>query len=126
MLFAIVASLSSCSVYMAAHQASQKDLSVLRPGTPRSAVIASLGRPKSSRLIELQRIDLFEFTQGYTKEVKVGRAFVHGTADLATGGLWELAGTPAEAVFSGKKMSFQITYDNRDCVEIVNRVKIED
>jgi hypothetical protein len=115
-----------CSVIMAAHQPSKKNLTVLRPGTPRSEVLAELGRPKSTRLIDLHRTDHFEFTQGYSKEVKVGRAFAHGTIDLATSGLWELAGTPAEAIFSGKRMSFEVTYDDLDHVLSVQRLQSED
>jgi hypothetical protein len=42
--------------------------------------------------------------------------------DLATGGVWEIAGTPTEAVFSGKKLSYEVTYDSSNKVIRVSRL----
>ncbi len=126
LLSALLLAVSGCSVFMAVHQPSKKNLAVLQPGTPRAELLAELGRPRSTRLIDLQRSDLFEFTQGYSKEAKVGRAFAHGTIDLATSGLWELAGTPTEAIFSGKRMSFEVTYDDQDRVLFVRSIEVRD
>ncbi len=67
-------------------------------------------------------MDLFAITQGYSKEAKAGRAFAHGAADVVTGGIWELAGTPTEAVFSGKSISYEITYDSFERVARVVRL----
>jgi hypothetical protein len=114
--------LSSCSVFIAANQPGKKDLSILVAGTPRSRILSEFGQPISSRLVGNRRIDLFSFTQGYSKEAKAGRAFAHGAADVVTGGIWELAGTPTEVVFSGKKLSFEVTYDFSDRVERVVRL----
>lgn len=47
----------------------------------------------------------------------MGRAFWHGAADVATVGLWELFGTPAESVFNGKKMSYELIFDENDQLE---------
>jgi hypothetical protein len=107
---------------MAANQPDLRDLSVLTAGTRRQAIIAELGQPVTSRLVGMNRVDLFTFTQGYSKEAKVGRAFAHGTLDVATGGVWEIAGTPTEAVFSGKKLSYEVTYDRLDRVLRVVRL----
>lgn len=114
--------LPACSVFMAAHQPPRKDVDVLTVGTKRNEVIAELGQPLSSRLVGYNRVDLFSFTQGYSKEARVGRAFAHGTMDLATGGVWEIAGTPTEALFSGKKLSYEVTYDASDKILRVTRL----
>jgi hypothetical protein len=114
--------LGGCSVFMAAEQPEKRDLSVLTAGTKRSDIIDELGQPLTSRLVGLKRVDLFTFIQGYSKEAKVGRAFAHGTLDVATGGIWEIAGTPAEAMFSGKKLSYEVTYDRNDRVQRVERL----
>lgn len=118
----LVLGLSGCSVFMAANQPEKRDLSVLTSGTSRSEILAELGQPLTSRLVGMNRVDLFTFTQGYSKEAKVGRAFAHGTLDAATGGVWEIAGTPTEAVFSGKKLSYEVTYDRGDRVQRVVRL----
>ncbi len=114
--------LSGCSVFMAANQPDKKDLSVLTAGTPRARLLEEFGQPVSSRLQGEKRIDLFSFVQGYSKEAKVGRAFGHGVGDIATVGLWEFAGTSAETVFDGKKLSFEVTYNRSDFVERVVRL----
>jgi len=48
--------------------------------------------------------------------VKAARAFFHGAADVFTFGLWEVIGTPAEAIFSGSKMKVEVVYDAEDRV----------
>jgi hypothetical protein len=107
---------------MAANQPEKRDLSILTAGTKRSEIVAEFGQPLSSRLVGLNRVDLFSFTQGYSKEARVGRAFAHGSLDVATGGVWEVAGTPTEVVFSGKKLSYEVTYDRYDRVQRVVRI----
>ncbi len=121
-VLALAAALSGCSVFMAANQPEQKDLTILTAGTTRNRILTEFGQPVSSRLVNMNRVDLFSFTQGYSKEARVGRAFAHGTMDVATGGVWEVAGTPTEAVFSGKKLSYEVTYDRYDRVMRVVRL----
>lgn len=111
-----------CSVFMAANQPDKKDLGLLTMGTPRNTILQEFGQPLSSRLAGMNRVDLFTFTQGYSKEAKVGRAFAHGTLDVATSGVWEIAGTPTEALFSGKKLSYEVTYDRNDRIQRVVRL----
>lgn len=117
-----VGATTGCSVFLAATQPPRKNLSLLAPGTSRAALISEFGVPTHSRLVDLKRIDIFTFTQGYTKESRAGRAIAHGTADVITGGLWELAGTPTEMIFSGDKVSFEVAYDSRDRVLRVSRL----
>jgi len=112
----VLTTFPACSVFLAANQPDKKNLSVLVAGTPRARILAEFGQPVSSRLVDNRRIDLFSITQGYSKEAKAGRAFAHGVGDIATVGMWELAGTPTEVVFSGKKLSYEVTYDYFDRV----------
>jgi hypothetical protein len=120
----IVASLfSGCAVYMAAHQPDVKDLNVLSVGQPRARLIAELGPPVSTYTTNGVRTDIFSFTQGYSGGAKAGRAVLHGAADVATLGLWEVVGTPTEGYFSGTQLSAQVTYDAQDRVTAVVPLK---
>lgn len=110
---------AGCSVFMAAKQPPKKDLSILSVGTPRGLLLTEFGQPVASSTRDEKRVDLFSFTQGYSKPAKAGRALFHGAADVFTLGLWEVIGTPTEAVFDGTKMSLEVTYDEDDRVESV-------
>lgn len=115
--------LSGCSVYMAANQPSQKDLSLLSKGQPRAKLLAEFGTPIHTEMKDGQRKDIFTFTQGYNGGVKVGRAVLHGVADVATLGLWEAVGTPAEGYMNGTQLSAEVTYDAQDVVALVVPLK---
>jgi len=114
---------TGCSVFMAAKQPPKKNLGVLKEGTPRSLLLAEFGQPVATETKEGKKVDVFSFTQGYSKGAKVGRAAFHGAADVFTLGLWEVVGTPTEAAFDGKKMSFEVTYDASDKVEKVTTLQ---
>jgi hypothetical protein len=114
--------LSGCAVTMAIEQPEKKDLSLFAPGTHRKQLIAEFGMPKTSKLVGFQRIDVFTFIQGYSRAARAGRALAHGAADVATGMLWEVAGTPAEVVMSGEKLSYEVLYDERDRVIRVGQI----
>ena len=114
---------TGCSAVMAAKQPPKKDLSVFAAGMPRSAILAEIGAPISSEAKESKRIDVYSFNQGYSTANRVSRTLFHGLADVATLGLWEVIGTPAEATFGGKKTAFEITYDNNDRVEGIVRLQ---
>lgn len=119
---AVCISTCGCSVFLAATQPPRKNIALLAPGTSRAALIAEFGTPSRSRLVDWKRVDIFTFTQGYSRESRAGRAIAHGTADVLTGGLWELAGTPTEMIFSGDKISYEVTYDSTDHVARVARL----
>jgi len=122
-LIALSASVcSGCSVYMAANQPAAKNLALLKAGTPRTNLIAEYGPPISSETKNGTRHDIFKFTQGYSGEAKVGRALVHGAADVATLGLWEVVGTPVEGHFNGDEVSAEVMYDAQDRVTAVNPI----
>ncbi len=103
--------LAGCSVVMATKQPDKKDLSVLQTGNERSRVIAELGPPLYTEQKDGQTVDVFSFTQGFSKGMKAGRAVAHGAADVFTLGLWELAGTPIESAASGTQVKVKVTYD---------------
>lgn len=110
-----------CAVMKAASQPDKHNLSVMTPGVPRSEVIAELGAPINSETLPDGRIqDVHVFRQGYSKPVRIGRVLFHGAADLATGFLWELAGTPIEMIANGTPIKAVVTYDQSRLVASVN------
>lgn len=119
--------LSGCAAVKAARQPDKKNLGVLRDGTPRTHVIAELNaptytRPRPDGTLE----DVFAFKQGYTKGAKMGRAFAHGAADVATGGLWEVIGIPTEIWADGTEVQVVVTYDKDEQVKYVQVIKGQD
>ena len=108
---------TGCSVVMASKQPTKKNTQMIQQGLSRSMVIAEFGAPVTSEYKNGKRHEIYTFTQGYSTISKVGRAFWHGAADVATIGLWELFGTPAETVFNGKKMSYELIFDENDLLE---------
>ena len=53
----------------------------------------------------------------------MSRTIGHGAADVLTFGLWEVVGTPTEAVFNGKRVVYEVTYDASDRIENVVALK---
>ena len=82
--------LSSCSVYMAAHQPGKKDMTAIKPGVHQSVVRTELGTPVWCGKENGCNIEIYRFTQGYSQGAKAGRAVFHGAADVLTLGLWEV------------------------------------
>ncbi len=99
---------------------------MLTPGTPRTRLICELGAPLWTEERDGATVDIFSFKQGYTKAVKAGRALVHGAADVATGGLWEVVGIPAESLADGKDVKVEVTYDDRRAVRSVDVIEGQD
>ncbi|WP_180117963.1 hypothetical protein [Acinetobacter sp. YH12096] len=108
---------TGCSVVMVSKQPSKKNTEMIQQGLSRNLVIAEFGAPITSEYKNGKRHEIYTFTQGYSTASKVGRAFWHGAADVATVGLWELFGTPAESVFNGKKMSYELIFDENGLLE---------
>ena len=122
-LACIALSATGCAVVMAAHQPSRKDTGLLTPGIPRNAVLAEIGAPIATETKEGKRVEVYSFVQGYSKGARVSRTIGHGTADVFTLGLWEVVGTPTEAVFNGKRVAYEVTYDSSDRIERVVPLK---
>ncbi len=118
-------SVSGCSVFMAAKQPEKKDISLLKEGVSRAVLISEFGAPVVSEYKNDKRFEIFKFVQGYSTGAKAGRAFFHGAASVATLGLWELVGTPAEITFNGDEMAFQVSYDENDLVDEVKLITKE-
>jgi len=97
---------------MATKGTKEKNLSVLKEGTPRSIVVAELGAPKSTE----ENTDIYEQCKG--DESSTGRAIGHGIMDVLTLGLWEAIGTPIEAAAGSDKECYRIKviYDENDKV----------
>ncbi|HVU88581.1 MAG TPA: hypothetical protein VHD36_14770 [Pirellulales bacterium] len=122
-LVAAAAFMPGCAAVKATQQPGKKDLSVLSKGMARTHVIAELGAPVWSDERDGDIVDVFAFKQGYTKGVKAGRALIHGAADVATFGLWEVVGIPAESLADGTDVRVEVHYDNRQVVRSVEVIK---
>lgn len=107
---------SGCAVYKTAAAPSQKDLTVLKPGTPRDRVIAELGSPVRTETIGNDRKDLFTFVQGYSRASKNSLAAVIAVEDIATLGAAELALQKSGEDYAGKKITVAVYYDASDVV----------
>jgi hypothetical protein len=101
---------TGCAATMAAHQPDFKDFSVLQPGTPRSRVVAELGQPIDTRPTDHGGVDVFAFTQGYSRANRTARALGHATGTIVTAGVWEIAGIPLEAWFDGTDVKMEVYY----------------
>ncbi len=125
LLVILTMQVSGCSVFMAAKQPEKKDISLLKEGVSRAVLISEFGAPVISEYKNDKRFEIFKFVQGYSTGAKAGRAFFHGAASVATLGLWELVGTPAEITFNGDEMAFQVSYDENDLVDEVKLITKE-
>ncbi|BCT66868.1 hypothetical protein [Nitrosospira sp. NRS527] len=114
---------SGCSVFMAIDQPDKKNVDLFRVGTPRSVLLGEFGAPAVSETRSGRKYEIFKFVQGYSTGAKAGRALVHGAADVATFGLWEVVGTPAEAIFSGDEMAYEVSYDQDNKIDEVTTLK---
>jgi len=113
--------LQSCSVGMALSGNKQRDISTFYHGSDRSFVHAKTGLPDSSfQDKEGKWIDTYLIVTG--DEPSAGRAIGHGALDVITLGLWEVIGTPIEAVAGSEEyQSFIIHYDKDNKIERVER-----
>src|SRR3990172_96958 len=106
--------LAGCSVGMALSGKPDPSLGAIRAGSPRGEVELQLGGPISSVThADGKRTDMYEYELG--NEPSTGRAIAWGILDVLTIGLWELAGTPIEAL-QGTKHRITIAYGPDDRV----------
>jgi len=116
-LFAFI--LNGCSVYMAAHQPSEKNVDLFKIGTPKSFLVAEFGQPTSTEMRDGKKYDIYRFTQGYSGGAKAGRAFAEGVADVFTLGIAEVITTPVETIADGNLVAYEVSYDKNDLVDQV-------
>jgi outer membrane protein assembly factor BamE (lipoprotein component of BamABCDE complex) len=109
--------LCSCSVGMALSGKKEPNLGAIAVGSTRGEVEMHLGSPTASTTLEDgTRVDIYEYELG--NEPSAGRAVGHGIMDVLTLGIWEVVGTPIEAV-QGEKKQITITYDKNNCVKSI-------
>ncbi|MBX3412755.1 MAG: hypothetical protein KF708_08710 [Pirellulales bacterium] len=125
LLCGLLACAGGCAAVKATQQPDKRDMKVLYRGVPRTHVIAELGAPVWSDVQQGQTVDVFAFKQGYTKANKAARALVHGAADVATFGLWEVVGIPAEAIADGTDVQLEVHYNPDQTVARVVVIKGE-
>lgn len=114
----ITAMLGGCSVGMALSGKKDPNLGVIHNGASRGEVELQLGNPVRSSLDgDGTRTDIYEYEIG--NEPSSGRAVGYGALDVLTLGLWEVAGTPIEAV-QGDTYEIAIQYDQDDTVTAIN------
>ncbi len=107
-----------CSVAMAMSGDPDPDLSIVRVGASRGEVEMQLGTAvQQSTTPEGYTIAKYHYTIGNAPSA--GRAIAHGAMDVLTLGLWEVIGTPVEAVIP-KHYDMTVTYDRDMRVLAVN------
>jgi hypothetical protein len=112
----------ACSVGMALSGSENPDLGAIRVGASRGEVELHLGSAvKTTPLPDGGRADVYQYEIG--NEPSAGRAVGHGVMDVLTLGIWEIVGTPIEAV-QGETYSATITYDESDKVADIKTQKV--
>jgi hypothetical protein len=121
MFAAAVAGLCGCSVGMALSGSPNPDLGAVKAGATRGEIEMHLGSPTNSTQLEGgHRADLYRYEIG--NEPSAGRAAGHAVMDVLTLCLWEIVGTPIEAV-QGEKYTATIEYDENDKVVDLKTMK---
>jgi hypothetical protein len=100
--------LSGCSVGMALHGEREPNLAACRVGATRGEIELELGPPTSVASVEGGGTQCtYEYQIG--NEPSAGRAALHAGMDVLTLGVWELVGTPTEAL-QGQDFQLIVTY----------------
>ncbi|KKM00155.1 hypothetical protein LCGC14_1807240 [marine sediment metagenome] len=110
---------SGCSVGMALSGKAAPNLGAFRVGSTRGEVELHLGSPVDSvTRPDGGRTDIYEYELG--NKPSTGRAVGHAVMDLLTFGVWEIIGTPIEAIGIEKKR-LMIVYDDQDRILAINQ-----
>lgn len=112
MLLVVLMMSSGCSVFMAASRSTKTDISCLRPGENRLAIINSLGPPDTSVKMESGGShDYYKIAlNAQSKGGKTASVIGHVAMDVLTLGLWEIIGTPLELAVQDKNTTFILNY----------------
>ncbi|RGD88866.1 hypothetical protein [Acinetobacter sp. SWAC57] len=116
-------SLQGCAAVMASNQPHKKNLTVLEVGKHRNYVISELGAPVTSENVNRERKEIYTFQQGYLKAARISRTLWHTTADIASIGLWEVIGSPAEMYFDGQQLSYEVVFDDQDNIKRIHQIQ---
>lgn len=117
---------SGCSVFMAANRSSYRgDVNVIKEGASRPEIIAELGEPDSSYKAEAAGFDdRYQLDpEAHRTWVKVGTVLVHLGADLVTGFLWELVGTPYELAVRDRTVIYHLAYNPDGKLTTIEKIK---
>jgi hypothetical protein len=122
LLASLCVPVQACSVGMAMSGSENPDLGAIRVGASRGEVELHLGSPiKTTPLPGGGRADVYQYEIG--NEPSAGRAVGHGVMDVLTLGIWEVVGTPIEAV-QGETYNATITYDDSDKVADIKTQRV--
>ncbi|MDJ0947146.1 MAG: hypothetical protein QNJ30_27145 [Kiloniellales bacterium] len=115
--------LSGCSVGMAAAGTEDPNLAVCKAGATRLDIERELGGPRDTTQHDDGSLEcVYEYEIG--NEPSPGRAVVHGTLDVLTFGIWELVGTPIEAL-QGTKYEMTVVYGPDGIAKSVKTEKLD-
>lgn len=110
LVLAVMAQLATgCSVGMALSGEQQPDLSVLKVGADRMEIEAQFHQPKSQVPLPDGRTEA-TYLYEVGNEPSAGRAALNAGMDILTFGVWEVVGTPIEAI-QGEEMQVVVVYD---------------
>lgn len=114
--------LGGCSVGMAVSGDPAPNLTNVRKDAYRSDVELALGTPVRTSL-DSQGRDVAVYQYEVGNEPSAGRAVGHAVMDVLTLGIWEIVGTPIEAV-QGDKYEMTVVYGEDDRVVSISSTKI--
>ncbi len=102
--------LSGCSIYQAAHAPAPVEYKKVHVGSTRNETISILGFPKMTNNNGNQKVDTFEFFDGFHQASKA-RIILYLAGDIFTAGLAELIFWPLEEnAFDGKQCRGTVSY----------------
>ncbi len=114
--------MQGCSVFLALSGDEDPNLAVLRVGAPRGIVELQLGTAVQQHVApDGTTTCLYEYTIGNAPSG--GRAVAHGVMDVLTLGLWEIVGTPVEALIP-QHHEVTVVYDRKQTLVSVNDVLV--
>ena len=114
--------LSACSVGMAVSGEEDPNLAVCKAGSTRAEIERELGYPRAINTLEDGSLEcVYEYEIG--NEPSAGRAVLHAGMDILTLGLWEVVGTPVEAV-QGTKYEMTVVYGSDGVAQSVKTTKV--
>lgn len=112
-----------CSVFMAAAGDEEPNLANVHRGASRGEIEMALGQPKSlATQAGGYTVATYEYTVG--NEPSAGRAVGHAVMDVLTLGIWEVVGTPVEALSQGEKIGVTVQYDQNDVATSLQSSKL--
>ncbi|MEW6214676.1 MAG: hypothetical protein AB1478_05655 [Nitrospirota bacterium] len=117
LLLVTVLCLSSCSVFMAAKHEGTSPEEIQQCRTRGCLLAKGVEVISSEKNVDGELIDTCKVMK---KKGSTARAIMHGLLDVATLGIWEVAGTPIEGA-TGKKEYFTIRvyYDKEENIKKV-------